>query len=307
MHNNSIQYYTRAQIDPVRWNRCIDAAPNGLVYATTLYLDHMAGQWDALVMGDYEVVMPLPWKRKFGIRYLHWVPFAQQLGVFGPASLSAIQVQAMLQAALHHFNYGELFFNYANQGIALADARTNLILDLAPAYDQLRAAYKNDLLKNLDKAGKFPLQYHQQVALPLVLRAFRDTYSEQIAVIKPEEYDRFERLCTDAWQQGLVITRGVKEADGDWLSTALLFQYKGRLYLLHSATVGAGRKVAANHFLLDQLIREFAGSATVLDFEGSDLPGVAHFYRNFGSVEEPYFVYRFNRLPGWIKWLKRFS
>lgn len=305
MADQPIRYYQRSQIDPVKWDRCIHGAANGLVYATSLYLDQMAEHWDALVMGDYTMVMPLPWKRKWGISYLYWVPFTQQLGVFAAVTPTAAQTRAMLDAALQHFNYGELFFNYANTGIAQTVAHTNLVLPLSPAYEQLRAGYKQDLLRNLDKAGKSALEYHHTVDLPLVLRSFRENYSEQIGVISPQDYEQFGRLCTAAWEQGLVITRGVKGAGGDWLSTALLFQYKNRLYLLHSATVTAGRKVAANHFLLDQLIREFAGTTRELDFEGSDLPGVAHFYRNFGPADQPYFVYRFNTLPWWVKWLRR--
>lgn len=305
MPHNIIQYRQRSQIDPVRWDRCIHDAPNGLIYATSLYLDHMAGQWDAVVVGDYEAVMPLPWKRKLGIKYLYWVPFTQQLGVFAAVAPAAEQVRAMLDVALQHFNYGELFFNYANTGIPFAAARTNLVLPLSPGYEQLRAGYKNDLLKNLGKAGKTTLHYHHAVNLSLVLQAFRENYREQIGVMKASDYERFEKLCTKASEQGLVITRGVQGPGGEWLSTALLFRYKERLYLLHSSTIPAGRKVAANHFLLDQLIREFAGSTLLLDFEGSDLPGVAHFYRNFGSTDQAYFVYRFNTLPWWIKWLRR--
>jgi hypothetical protein len=42
----------------------------------------------------------------------------------------------------------------------------------------------------------------------------------------------------------------------------------------------------------------------ILDFEGSDQPGIAHFYSNFGGVDQPYFCYRRNRLPWPVRWLK---
>jgi hypothetical protein len=42
----------------------------------------------------------------------------------------------------------------------------------------------------------------------------------------------------------------------------------------------------------------------ILDFEGSDHPGIAHFYANFGGIDQPYFFYRRNRLPWPIRWLK---
>src|SRR5262245_20345245 len=79
----NIRYLTRNKIDVARWDRCIDRAPNGLIYSYSCYLDTMSRQWDALVMGDYGIVMPLTWNRKYGISYLHQPFLTAQLGVFG--------------------------------------------------------------------------------------------------------------------------------------------------------------------------------------------------------------------------------
>jgi len=42
----------------------------------------MADQWDALVLNDYEAVMPLTWNKKYGIHYLFQPFFCASLGVF---------------------------------------------------------------------------------------------------------------------------------------------------------------------------------------------------------------------------------
>ena len=53
----------------------------------------------------------------------------------------------------------------------------------------------------------------------------------------------------------------------------------------------------ANHFLLDAIIKEFAGKNIVLDFVGSDIPGIAHFYKNFGPTISLISFIDFNNLP----------
>ena len=63
----SIQYLLHPQINKKKWDGCIDNAANGLLYATSTYLDCMAVQWYALVLTDYEMVMPLPCRKKYGI------------------------------------------------------------------------------------------------------------------------------------------------------------------------------------------------------------------------------------------------
>jgi hypothetical protein len=64
-----------------------------------------------------------------------------------------------------------------------------------------------------------------------------------------------------------------------------------------NTTTSEGRKVEANHYLVDSVIKEFAGTSLTFDFEGSDLPGVKSFYENFGAVNEPYFIVKYNNLP----------
>ena len=50
------------------------------------------------------------------------------------------------------------------------------------------------------------------------------------------------------------------------------------------------------------LITDLYGRTDIFDFEGSMDPGIAHFYRSFGSTETPYFEVTRCR-PGFLKYL----
>jgi hypothetical protein len=78
----NIQYLSNQQIDKTKWDHCIDNAGNGLIYAYSFYLDNMAKNWDALVLNDYEAVMPLTWNKKYGIHYLYQPFFDGSIGSF---------------------------------------------------------------------------------------------------------------------------------------------------------------------------------------------------------------------------------
>ena len=69
---NQIQYLSHKEINKTKWDACILNAPNGLIYPYSFYLDHMAKNWDALVFGDYEAVMPLTWNKKYS--FLLFIP-----------------------------------------------------------------------------------------------------------------------------------------------------------------------------------------------------------------------------------------
>jgi hypothetical protein len=72
-----------------------------------------------------------------------------------------------------------------------------------------------------------------------------------------------------------------------------------------NTTSEEGKKTEANHFLINAIIKEFAGTKMLLDFEGSDLPGVKAFYENFGVTNQPYYLLRYNALPFPLKLLKK--
>ena len=77
-----LRYLKHDELDFSSWDRRISSADNSRVYALSWYLDRTAADWDALVWGDYEYVLPVTLKSKFGIKYLYQPLFCQQLGIF---------------------------------------------------------------------------------------------------------------------------------------------------------------------------------------------------------------------------------
>lgn len=303
---NNIRYLTRGEIDIHKWDNCIINADNGLIYARSFYLDAMADDWAALVMNDYEIVMPLPWKKKYGFSYLYQPAFTAQLGIFSihTEMLSASLVEAFLDALPRHFRFAEIFLNYGNTH-SLLTPHANFILRLNRPYEELLSRYKKDLQKNLKPATHVHFQYKKDADLRMALALHKNLYRERMPHVKEEMYVRFETLCLLLKQRKQILLRVAVGPDQEILATALLPHEGGRMYLLQSSVTPAGRATEANHFLLDNLIREFAGQPMILDFEGSEIPGIAHFYRNFGAEDQPYFFYHYNRLPWPLRALKQ--
>ena len=75
-----IRFVNRNQIDVEKYNYCIEKAIQSRIYAYAWYLDIVADNWSVLVLDDYDAVMPLPWKIKYGIKYITQPFFTQQLG-----------------------------------------------------------------------------------------------------------------------------------------------------------------------------------------------------------------------------------
>ena len=306
MTASSITYLPNHQIDYAKWDACISNAPNGLIYGYAYYLSHMAKNWDGLILNDYEAVMPLIWNKKMGIRYCYQPPFMQQAGWFG--NFTTELAKELLDKITGFAKYGDWMFNYNNQELAdwkETNVLTNYILNLDSDYVSLRKNYKSDLLNNLKTAAKNNLHYTSSNIIEGAINNYMAHYGNRMPHVKEEHYKNFTNLCRQLESTDQCIIREVKNEKGNLISSALLLKDANRIYNMMNTNTEIGRQLSANHFLYDCIIKEFAGSKLIFDFEGSDLPGVKSFYENFGPVNQPYFDWHYNNLPFPLKLLKK--
>jgi hypothetical protein len=294
---NHIRFLQQSEIDPQKWDQCLSVSTNGLIYGYSFYLNQVAKNWSGLVLNDYEAVMPLPWNRKYGIRYLYQPAFAAQLGIFSTSPISPALVTAFIDHCKKNFRFCEMPMNPAN---ALPDlpVRMNYILDIQKSYEQIRKDYRKDMIQHLKSTGADTLTYNQTTDYPSVIALYKDLYGKRFPQVTETDYDRFSDLCKDLFQRKLSILREVKDKNSETLLASGIFFMDGkRIYNIMSVTSAEGRQKLANPYLFDQLIQEYSGGNLILDFEGSEIAGIAEFYRKFGSHPEPYPFLRFNRLP----------
>ena len=309
MHATHIRFLKNNQVDKQRWDECIERCPHGLIYSTSVYLDCMCPGWHAMVHEDYDWVMPLTSKTKFGISYLYQPPFTQQSGVFSKDPSVTIPWAEVLSLVAKKYKFWQYNFHYGTPDIFDESfnikTATNFLLPLQQEYESIRQSYANDLLRNLEKSNKQQLIYASQHNTKLAIDTYITNYAERMPHVSKNDYSRFKTLVSILQKEGNVECRQVVNDRQELLAIALLLKDNRRLYNLMNSTTEKGRKIAANHFLMDAIIKEFEGQELILDFEGSDLPGVKTFYQNFGATNQPYYMVTYNHLPWPIKLLKR--
>lgn len=292
---SDIRYLERNEIDTVKWDNCIRNASNGLIYARSFYLDAMAENWSGLIVGDYQYVMPLTWKKKYGITYLYQPAFTAQLGVFFTNNLENSILESLITQIQVLFKFCEIPLNYANQ-VSGSLNRVNYVLNLSKSYPEIRQGYKKRLLENLREAQTFDLDYLDSTDYPGTIRLFKNQYGKRLSSRK-SDYRHFEILCDELTKNRMIFMRQVKDLSGNLLNSSIFFRDDRRIYNIMSVSLPAGRAKKAHFYLLDRLILEFATENILLDMEGSDVPGIAEFYRKFGTVNQPYPFLKYNRLP----------
>lgn len=310
----NIHYLRQPEIDTDKWNDCIDKASNGLIYAYSYYLDHMAENWDALVLNDYEAVMPITWNKKYGIHYLYQPFITAELGVFGN-ELNAEMTEAFLRSVPKKFKYWDISLNHGNL-FDIKDftfyKRSNYILKLDKPYEELYRSFSENIQRNIKKSEQagciVKKDFDVEEVIQLALQQMR-SYAKR----SNENAESFRLLYKYLHILKKAITYGVFSKENKLLSSCVFFFSHNRAYYIlvgnHpdarlTGAVGQGKVVGASHAVINAFIKDHAEKKLLLDFEGSDIPGLALFYKSFGAAEEKYAAIKLNKLPFYLKWMK---
>jgi len=294
-----IHYIRQDDINRTKWDMCVEDAFNGLIYAKSWYLDIVSDQWDALVENDYEKIFPLVYRKKWGIHYLYQPPFTQQLGLISKTLLTGQGVHEFLSSIPEPFKFAEINLNTFNKvdrtQWGIEDWLTHE-LDLIHSYDHLRKAYSTNLKRNLKKAEDAGLTIVRNIKPDEVITLFRQNRGKSLTNLKEEDYIRLTRLAYAGIYKGVIKTYGVYDRSNTICAGALFLQSLKKMVFLFSGLNDTGRQTGAMAFLIDSFIRENQHMHLTLDFEGSNDPNLARFYKSFGSVEITYPHLVINRL-----------
>jgi len=302
MLDAQLQYKRRHEIDNDKWNLCIETAPNGLIYAYSFYLDGTADNWDALILNDYEAVMPLPWRKKFGFYYLYQPFFSAQLGVFGN-NMNANLVENFLKAIPSKFKLWEFSLNHQNifqlKRFRLFE-RVNFVLPLNEAYESLYTNYRENIKRNIKKSVQYGCHKKTDFDIDNVIELSR----QQKHIASENEFQKFKNLYSLLKDKAASKTYGIFSDKNELIASCVFTYSHNRAYYILVGNHPNGRTLGASHALIDAFIKDHAGQDLKLDFEGSDIKNLAFFYSSFGAVEEKYAAIKVNALPWYIKWMK---
>lgn len=299
-----IRHLKHCEIDLHKWDTSIEASPQGLAYHLSWYLDITSPGWEALVDGDYENIMPLPVRCKFGFTYLIQPFLTQQLGVIS-VSGKTVETNEFLKKASERFRFININlnrYNDCNNPDFSVLAYNNHTLNLSQSIAELEEKYSRRTKRNINHAQESKLQIVNDITAN-EFTAFKAAHAN------PYLNKRFkgilESLVGYTTQNGIGRVLAAKNVKGELISAAFYFLYKDRIYFLVTASSDEGKEASAMHIILDQVIHENASANKILDFTGSNLKGVAYFNEGFGALAEHYFNVKFNRLPWMIRLFKR--
>jgi hypothetical protein len=303
-------YLSNLQIDKVKWDNCISNSFNRRIYGLSWYLDLVAANWDAIIYGDYEAVFPVVFKNRILFKKYYHPLFAQQLGLFicrdfndndrkkivsdfFDFALKKIGVLDFCSTSEFRYYFDETilkketlpFLSFHN-----VNERVNLEIDLNNNYSNILKEYSTNTIRNLEKAKKKDLFVCKDYRIQDFLSLYKENVGrhlnlkiKHLKVISNLLYSSIKR------KKGYFLSVLYKEK---MIGSAFFLSCFNRDVLIFHATEGSFKEYHPITYLLNYYIQNNSNNNIVLDFEGSNIPGVFRFYKGFGAQENNYYLHK---------------
>ena len=281
-----MQIIPRSKLDVIKYSNCLQTAENYRIYAEYWYLDCLTNQrWDCLVYNDYQAIMPIPYKKYFGIKVVTQPIFVQQLGVFSKEKISEELFQSFFKE-LNKYLIRSYSFNEENtqnhtfKGVN----KNNFILDLNQSYKDLFLNYRKDRKNDLKLIKKLDLKLENSSDEDSIYNLFNSNYYELSQIINQNYFKKIISCCgkNNSLQQINVFM------NNELIASGLILISKTRIINLFQVRKKGIKKNGSTTFIINYFIENYANQNMILDFEGSNLEGIADFFKSFGSELKQY-------------------
>jgi hypothetical protein len=292
-----IVYHKNEEIDKAKWDNCIENTPGAKPYAYSWYLDIMAPGWQALVDDDYDAVFPVPGFSRYGIQYIATPVFLQQLGAYSPDKSVSLAIGEFLDYMPDFFKLIDLCIGQkiATSGYKVTE-KVNFELDLSRPYETIYQGFSDHCKRNVRTSAKKSPDLISDITPDEIIELFINNKGQSIEGIKVRDYQRLKNLMDFCLinKKGKLI--GVRGTGKKLIYGIFVVEIPGIKTLLFVVNTPQSRERRIGYFVINELIRTYSSTKTILDFSGSSIPSVAAFVESFGCTKMPFYrIYR-NRL-----------
>lgn len=292
-----IQFVKHSDIKRDLWEKCVRAAHNGMVNVLPWYLDIAFPQWDALVYKNYEAVMLIPTKSKWGIPFIYHPNFLRQTGVFSFTELSEKELEMFFVAYHKKCMYSSVFLSQKMESYPF-EARVFQSLNL------MEPIIMNENTKrNIKKAAKQSFELTENINADAVFKMYVENRG-QFLEHSERDLQILHQLMEKGLENGQGKALGAVNSEGELLTAAYVFLFEKTVYYLIGSVNETGKKQGAMHWLFAQIMEQYKESHAIFDFGGSNIESVAQFYKGLGGNDQTYYHYEGGLLKPVLKLLK---
>lgn len=286
----TIRVIKREAVEDEKWDGCVAASANGSAFVSTWFLDLICDDWEAIVLDDYDAVMPLPLRRQMGLKQVYHPSLLPYSGIVNRIPLVPDVVMKMIETVPYRNIH--LVMNVHNRLPLSFTSKLQTyrypVLDLISDLDWIEKHFRDDMHSIIELYQEKQLTVIRDLNVADYMLFLRQTIG-----IRDHEYAGLQHVMAYALRYKSAGMYAAYDKNNQMIAGAFLLKSNGCLALLHCMANDdnySGVKAIIYHVL-----KYNAGSNLTLEF-----PFCAHEVGScFTSKEHVCLVYK----KGLSKWI----
>lgn len=284
-----IKVLESSEIDKSKWNDYVSKSYNASFYGYTHYLDNICPQWCALIIGNYDYIIPLPYKKFLWFRIVYMPLFTIRFSIFSKNEIDNSFINNIFNFIPSKYKF--LAFNIdnfeSNNFRFISFKKNYQKLKLDKPYSELYLNYSKSHKKNILKAQKQNIEIFKSTDFDKLISMQKELFIKKSLKIKNKHYLQLSKFFKYVIDNNLAFLLQAKKQDKVYCSV-LFFEYKN-IVTFFSATNEEGKKNGSFFLLMDYYIRNNSNSPKLIDFAGSSIQGIKERNLGFGAENFEYF------------------
>ena len=282
-----IKHLKYQEIDFFKWDQSIRQSFNGVIYAYSWYLDVTCNEWAALVMGDYDYLMPLPKGGRFFVKYFYQPFLSPYLGIFTTQKLTAEIINSFFERIPSKYKAGKLSLNIFNKVEDNIVFKKNVLnvqqLDLISAYIFTYSKYDHKVKEAIKAAAEEKYFVSDNLSLSSFVNFFTQTISPN-----NQKITYIRRLISYCIRYRSASLYAAYDNTNEICATCLFLTANNRTVCLLPLVSNAERQKGVLHLLIDKYIKKYSANNLVMDFFDSERLLPPDFFKGFGTTSCEY-------------------
>lgn len=283
------------EIDFQKYNYCIENSIQKNFYAKKENLDFLTKNWELLVYGDYEAVMPIPFVKKAFLKIVIMPLFCQQLGIFGNVDTEINQ--QFLNYFKANYNVLHYAFNFNNEFETTLNKRKNFVIPVQE-YAFLRRKKYFKGRKSTVKTAQY-LEFREVLSSSDLLDFIKNNFK---GLEKESDLDFFMRYINYLDKNNKLKMFG-SYFENQLTNITILIDDDNSYSLLGLINNEEHKNHNGASFLIDRIL-DMNIERKVFNFMGGSIRGIEVFFKSFGSDLQEYQVIQNSKKDLIKNWLK---
>ncbi|MEA2043454.1 MAG: hypothetical protein U9N85_13010 [Bacteroidota bacterium] len=265
----TLRFVNHKAIDFEKWNRLIASSVNGRIFAYSWYLNIVAPGWDALIRGDYDLVVPLP-RKKIPVKQFVVPPYTNQLSLYSRKRIEQQEFETVFKKIREYAFLGKIEsdFEYKNTIPGYRTSKKYVYqIDMVDSYENIKKNYSPKLMNRLSELKKEKYSFVTSMSMLKI----RDFANRQGNTLSKKSKGIFKLLVVSLLRKNLLVSVGMFDRHNALVSCALLVKGHNEFNLIYFEAIDGIHRETATLGSIDFILRKFNASRATMIIPENEL------------------------------------